>query len=145
MSEVVRFTVSLEKRLLAQFDDMLSQKGYGNRSEALRDLIRDALVGYKWSSPEEVMAGTITLIYDHHVADLAGRLVRAQHEHHDIILSTMHIHMDHSHCLEVLAVRGKTGRIRALADSLIREKGVVHGKLVSTTTGSGLSTEAHVH
>ena len=138
MGETVRFGISIDNGLLERFDRVVEGKGYINRSEAIRDLIRDALVEQSWEAGEEETVGTLTLVYDHHVRDLSDRLTDIQHDHHDRIISTLHVHLDHHNCLEVLVVRGKAGQIKAIADSMIGVKGVKHGKLVMTTTGQGL-------
>ena len=138
MKKLVRFGVSLDHHLLDDFDRHISRKKYTNRSEALRDLIRDNLVGQEWDEDKETV-GTITIVYDHHVHDLTDRLTHIQHRHHRMILSSLHVHLDHDHCLEVLVVRGKGSEIRKVSDVLIGTKGVKHGKLAMTTTGKGLS------
>lgn len=138
MGETVRFGIAIDDGLLERFDRLVEEKGYANRSEAIRDLIRDALVEQTWEAGDEETVGTVTLVYDHHVHDLADRLTDLQHDHHDRIISTLHVHLDHHNCLEVLVVKGKAGRIKAIADALIGVKGVKHGKLVMTTTGQGL-------
>ncbi len=138
MGETVRFGISIDSGLLERFDRVVEEKGYVNRSEAIRDLIRDALVEQSWEAGEEETVGTLTLVYDHHVRDLSDRLTDIQHDHHDRIISTLHVHLDHHNCLEVLIVRGKAGQIKSIADSMIGVKGVKHGKLVMTTTGQGL-------
>ncbi len=138
MSSLMRFGVSVDAGLLAAFDQLIAEKGYDNRSEALRDLIRDALVQREWERDDLEKVGTVTLIYDHHRHDISERLTHVQHDHHDEILSTMHIHLDHDNCLEVLAVKGKAEAVQHLADALIGMKGVKHGKLVATTTGKHL-------
>ena len=138
MGETVRFGISIDSGLLDRFDAVVEGKGYVNRSEAIRDLIRDALVEQSWEAGEEETVGTLTLVYDHHVRDLSDRLTDIQHDHHDRIISTLHVHLDHHNCLEVLIVRGKAGQIKAIADSMIGVKGVKHGKLVMTTTGQGM-------
>lgn len=138
MGETVRFGIAIDSGLLERFDRVVEGKGYVNRSEAIRDLIRDALVEQSWDAGEEETVGTVTLVYDHHVRDLSDRLTDIQHDHHDRIISTLHVHLDHHNCLEVLIVRGKAGQIKAIADSMIGVKGVKHGKLVMTTTGQGL-------
>lgn len=138
MGETIRFGISIDSGLLERFDRVVEEKGYVNRSEAIRDLIRDALVEQAWEAGEEETVGTLTLVYDHHVRDLSDRLTDIQHDHHDRIISTLHVHLDHHNCLEVLVVRGKAGQIKAIADSMIGAKGVKHGKLVMTTTGQGL-------
>ncbi|GFE60281.1 nickel-responsive transcriptional regulator NikR [Geobacter sp. AOG2] len=138
MGETIRFGISIDDGLLERFDRLVTEKGYINRSEAIRDLIRDALVEQTWEAGNEETVGTVTLVYDHHVHDLADRLTDIQHDHHDRIISTLHVHLDHHNCLEVLIVRGRAGQIKAIADSLIGVKGVKHGKLVMTTTGREL-------
>lgn len=138
MKKLVRFGVSLDHQLLDDFDRLIARKNYASRSEALRDLIRDNLVGQEWGEDKETV-GTITLVYDHHVRDLTEKLTDIQHDYERLILSAMHVHLDHAHCLEVLAVRGKGREIRKVADRLIATKGVKHGKLTMTTTGQRLS------
>ena len=138
MKKLVRFGVSLDHHLLHDFDRVIARKKYTNRSEALRDLIRDNLVGQEWDSNKETV-GTITIVYDHHVHDLTDKLTDIQHRYHRLILSAMHVHLDHDHCLEVLVVRGKGSEIKKVSDILIGTKGVKHGKLAMTTTGKGLS------
>lgn len=137
MGELVRFGVSMDAELLARFDGLIAELGYANRSEALRDLVRDRLVQREWEAGEEVV-GVVVLLYDHHKRELADRLTDLQHEHHDLILSTMHIHLDEANCLEVLAVRGPGNEVQRLADRLIGLKGVKHGKLAATSTGRRL-------
>ncbi len=138
MSQVIRFGISLEPELLRRFDRLISDKGYSNRSEAIRDLIREALVRHEWEEEEGEKVGTITLIYDHHSHEVGDKLTDLQHDHYDAVLSTMHIHLDHDHCLEVIAVKGNGKLVQRLADELISLKGVKHGKLVATTTGKNL-------
>lgn len=137
MSGIVRFGVSVEGRLLREFDRVAARKGYTNRSEALRDLIRDVLVERQWEE-DQATVGTITLVYDHHVRTLKDRLTAIQHDAQALIVSGLHVHLDHDHCLEVLVVRGRSGELRRIADRLIGAKGVKHGKLTMTTTGKGL-------
>ncbi len=139
MPEVVRFGVSADQRLLDRFDELIAEKGYVNRSEAVRDLIRGALVEEQWSVGEEEAVGTVTLVYDHHATDLADKLTEHQHSHHDEIVSSLHIHLDAHHCLEVVVMRGQARSIGRLAAELIGTKGVKHGKFVATTTGDGLA------
>lgn len=137
MDGLVRFGVSLDRKLLGEFDRHIRRRRYTNRSEALRDLIRDNLVGEEWNENKETV-GTITFVYDHHVRDLAGKLTDIQHDYHGQILSAMHVHLDHNHCLEVLVVKGKGAEIKKVADALVSVKGVKHGKLTMTTTGKTL-------
>ncbi len=138
MSDLTRFGISMDSKLLRKFDAFISEQGYANRSEAVRDLVRDRLVRQSWEAGEEEMVGTVTLVYDHHQRDLTDKLTARQHEHHEVILSAMHVHLDHHNCLELLAVRGKAKEIQRIADLLISVKGVKHGKLVMTSTGEGL-------
>jgi len=138
MKKTVRFAVSLDHHLLDDFDRVLVNKKYATRSEAVRDLIRDHLVGEDWDAKRETV-GTLTIVFDHHVRDLTEKLTSLQHDYHKLILSTLHVHLDHDHCLEVLVVKGKGREIRAVADSLISTKGVKHGKLTMTTTGKELA------
>ncbi len=137
MDHLARFGVSVDQRLLQEFDRHIKRRHYTNRSEALRDLIRDTLVGDEWSEDKETV-GTITFVYDHHVRDLTGKLTDIQHAYHGQILSGMHVHLDHDHCLEVLVVKGKGTDIKKVADALVSVKGVKHGKLTMTTTGKAL-------
>ena len=138
MSHLVRFGISADERLLERFDGLISKKGYVNRSEAIRDLIRNALVEEEWDLGEAEAVGTVTLVYDHHTRDLADKLTEHQHSHHEAIVSTLHIHLDAHNCLEVVVLRGKAAEIKRLADGLIGTKGVKHGKFVATTTGDDL-------
>src|SRR3989338_3523264 len=135
MAGVIRFGVSLNEKLLDGFDRLISKKGYTNRSEAIRDLIRDSLVKDEWEEDTRETVGTITLVYDHHTRELTHTLTDLQHQHHKSIISTTHIHLDQHNCLEVLVVKGKGGDIKAIADKVIGTKGVKHGKLSATTTG----------
>ena len=138
MSEVIRFGISADERLVEMFDNLIADKGYVNRSEAVRDLIRNALVEEQWKLGEEEAVGTVTLVYDHHSSDLGDKLTEHQHSHHQEIVSTLHIHLDAHHCLEVVVLRGQARRIGRIASELIGTKGVKHGKFVATTTGTGL-------
>ena len=134
----VRFGISLEDVLLERFDGLIERKGYGNRSEAIRDLIRDSLVMEEWESTTSETVGTITIVYSHDKRELTDTLTDLQHGHHDSIISSMHIHLDEHNCLEVIVVRGKAKEIEVIADRLIGTKGVKHGKLSLTTTGKHL-------
>ena len=139
MGKLPRFGVSLDEELLEPFDALCAVKGYSNRSEAIRDLIRKALVAEEWQQADGQGAGTLTLVYDHHKNDLARRLTQMQHDEHDIIIATLHVHLDHHNCLEVLILKGEAARVRALADKLISCKGVKHGTFSGTTTGQDLA------
>lgn len=138
MGQTIRFGVSLDSDLLEKFDALCEERCYQTRSEAIRDLIRNTLVQKEWEDTEKEIAGTLTLVYDHHKSDLAQRLTEMQHDAHDVILCSMHVHLDHDNCLEVLALRGPGEAVRELGQKLISTKGVKHGKLNLTTTGSDL-------
>lgn len=130
MAELVRFGVAMDKRLLGRFDQVVARRGYETRSEALRDLVRRELDRDAWEVGAPTVA-TITLVYDHHVRELSDRLTEIQHDHGEMIVSTLHVHLDHDHCMEVIAARGPAGRLRELADRLIGAKGVLSGDVVA--------------
>ncbi|MBI5749977.1 MAG: nickel-responsive transcriptional regulator NikR [Nitrospinae bacterium] len=132
---ITRFGISLDEGLLKRFDRLISEKGYANRSEAIRDLIRDSLVKDEWEEGTKEAVGTITLVYSHHTRELPDTLADLQHHFYTSIVSAMHVHLDKHNCLEVLVVRGKARDIKKIADRLIGTKGVKHGKLSVTTTG----------
>ncbi|MCM8812675.1 MAG: nickel-responsive transcriptional regulator NikR [Candidatus Omnitrophica bacterium] len=138
MAGLVRFGISLDQELSQQFDELLVRKGYTNRSEAIRDLIRQDLVSRQWRDGSEI-AGAITLIYDHHQRELLNKITDIQHDHQPVIISAQHVHLDHHHCLEILAVKGKSQDVAKLADTLKAVKGVKHSTLSMSTTGKGLS------
>ena len=133
-SDLVRFSVAIPKDLLEEFDEYASQRGtLSNRSEAIRDLMREKLVEEEIEDLSTEVVGSITMVYDHHTPDLTFRLDHIQHHHVDQIISTTHVHLDHSNCLEILAVRGTGSEVLELANQLLGTKGVRHGKLVCTT------------
>jgi CopG family nickel-responsive transcriptional regulator len=136
MSELSRIGVAIDSELLKKFDDLIARRGYTNRSEAFRDLIRDELIEQAWETPESRVVGTVSIVYDHHVRMLNEKLTGLQHDHYHHVLSTLHVHLDHDHCLEVLVVRGKAAEVRKIADALISTKGVKHGRLTITTSGA---------
>ncbi len=138
MSNLTRFGVSLDEELLKQFDRVIARKGYTNRSEAIRDLIRENLVREQWELGTDQAVGTITLVYDHEVPDLSDRLTDLQHAHYRAIVSAMHVHLDPHHCLEVLVLRGKARVLKAIADRLIGTRGVKHGTFSATAEGRTL-------
>jgi CopG family nickel-responsive transcriptional regulator len=135
MEKIVRFGVSMDSRLLKQFDKHINQKGYANRSEAIRDLIRSNLVEEEWKVGKGETVGTITIIYNHHKRELTDTLTNIQHKYHASMISTMHVHLDSHNCLEVLVVKGKAREIKIIADRLIGTKGVILGKLTTATLG----------
>jgi len=134
MSKLVRFGVSLEQDLSEKFDRLVREKKYACRSEAFRELIRRELVEKEWRSGKEV-AGAITLVFDHHKRELLNRLTDVQHDFQKIIISTQHVHLDHSHCLEIIAVKGQPELVQKLADGLHSLRGIKHVTLSMSTTG----------
>jgi CopG family nickel-responsive transcriptional regulator len=137
VSELLRFGVSINSDLLKKFDKLIDSKGYNNRSEAIRDMIREHLVEQEWEEDAETI-GAVTIVYDHHVRELSESLISLQHGHHSAIISSMHVHIDHHNCLEIIVIRGKGSRVKEIANKLISTKGVKHGKLTMTTTGKEL-------
>jgi CopG family transcriptional regulator, nickel-responsive regulator len=138
VANITRFGVSLDERLLAKFDRLNERKGYANRSEAIRDLIRDSLVRDQWELGDTDAVGTLTLVYDHGTRELEERLTELQHAHFQTIVSTLHVHLDAHHCLEVLVLRGNAALLKAIADRLIGTRGVKHGTFSATTEGKAL-------
>ena len=138
MGNTVRFGISLDEKLLASFDQLIEQKSYMNRSEAIRDLIRASLVEERLGSEDQEAVGTVSLVYNHHVRDLSDKLTEHQHSHHDQIISALHVHLDAHNCLEVLIIRAVVRDIKRIANELIGVKGVKYGKLVMTTTAEDL-------
>jgi CopG family nickel-responsive transcriptional regulator len=138
MNKVIRFGVSIDDKLLKKFDSVIEDKGYVNRSEAIRDLIRDLLVREETSSPDMEVIGTLTLIYSHHESEIPEKLNDIQHNYHNNIISTVHVHLDEHHCLEVLLLRGMKNTVQGIADHLLSVKNVRHGKLTVTSTGKNL-------
>lgn len=133
MSEKERISLAIEPELLSRFDEVIERSG-GNRSEALRDLVRNRLIEEEWvSSTSGDAVATVTLVYDHSKRDLADRLLEVGHGNHNAIMATLHVHLDHDNCLEVIALRGKPKKLRSIADSLIGMKGVKHGKVVMSS------------
>lgn len=142
MGVLSRIGIALDSDLLKRFDRYIAVRGYTNRSEAFRDLIRDRLVAEQTAVPEATVVGTVTLIYDHHASSLPEKLMELQHEHHELVVSTSHAHLDSDSCLEVLIVHGKSARVEQFADRMIGLKGVQHGRLVMTVPARTL---AHSH
>src|SRR5207249_4867146 len=137
MAELTRISISLESALLEAFDSHLTGKGYATRSEAIRDLIRDRLVreeARKNADGEQV--AVVTLVYDHHARELAARLIDKQHHHHEMVVSSLHVHLGERHCLEVSVLRGPVAEVRHLGEELLSTKGVLHGE-ITYTTGEG--------
>src|SRR5271170_7287598 len=137
MSELARTGLSIDRELLARFDLAIAKKRYKNRSEAVRDLIRDHLVSEEADS-DKLVVGTLTIVYEHHRPNLTEKLVEAQHRAGSKVLAATHVHLDHHNCLEVIIMRGRSSTIRDLANRILSLRGVKHGQLVITTTGKGL-------
>jgi CopG family nickel-responsive transcriptional regulator len=135
-----RIGISLEDDLLAQFDRLIAEKGYSNRSEAIRDLIRDSLVQRDWaeSKAREERVAVVVLVYEHDAASLAQKLAHIQHENHRAVVSALHVHMDAHNCLEVLVLRGQARDVIAMGEGLVSTRGVRYGRVVPATTGEGL-------
>ena len=134
-----RFSVSLAPSLLKELDRMVHRRGGSNRSQAIADMIRKELVEHRQELGDVTIAGTITLVYDHHKPQLQAVLTEIQHDHHACIISTVHVHLDHDNCLEVLVVKGRASQIKAIADELIAAKGVKVGRLTVATTDHDLA------
>lgn len=134
MSEIVRFSVSLEADLLEQFDRYCKEGKFATRSEAIRQLLRETLTAHAWESDAQDAAATLTLVYDHHRTHLAERLLELQHRHTDMVVSTMHVHVDHNNCLEVIVLRGRAGTLQKMASELRGLRGIHKGELVLAKT-----------
>ena len=146
MGVLSRIGIALDSELLKRFDRSIGRRGYTNRSEAFRDLIRDRLVSEQTAAPNATVVGTVTLIYDHHAHGVTEKLTEVQHENHDLVVSTSHAHLDHDSCLEVLIVHGQSARIAQFADRLIGLKGVQHGRLVMTVPAHAMEPgHKHTH
>ena len=137
MGDLVRTGLSLERELLERFDTAINRRGYQNRSEAIRDLIRQHLVE-EAVEDNKVIVGTLTMVYDHHQPNLSAKLIEAQHEAASKVLAATHVHLDHHHCLEVVILKGRSGEVKSLADRILSLRGVKHGQLTVTTTGKHL-------
>jgi CopG family nickel-responsive transcriptional regulator len=138
MSDLERLSITLPGALSRAFDKRNKRKGYGNRSEAIRDLIRDALVKEEWSDPKAQVAATVTLVYDHHTRTLTDRITEVQHDYGETIVSALHVHLDHHNCLEVVVLRGAAKDVQALADRLGAIKGVKHAQITLATDGKSI-------
>lgn len=137
MTTLIRFGVSVDQTLLEKFDALINEKKYTSRSEAIRDLIRESLIKKEWDSNREV-TGAITLVFDHHKRELVNSLIQIQHDYHNTIISTQHIHLDHQHCLEVVVIKGKSQQAEELFNALKSAKGVKHAGFTITSTGKDL-------
>ena len=138
MKELCRIGVAINGDLLGKFDKLIAERGYTNRSEAFRDLIRNEMVQEAWKSSDSEVFGTVTLVYDHHTRLITDKLTELQHQYHSAVLSSLHVHLDHDNCLEVILVRGTASLVQKLSNALIAAKGVKHGRLTITTSGHDL-------
>jgi CopG family nickel-responsive transcriptional regulator len=138
MKKLIRFGIAMEETLLGDFDKEIKQKGYANRSEAIRDLIRETLVKKEWASNKQV-SGIISMVYNHHQRELVNKLLDAQHYYQHLIISTQHIHLDHHNCLEVIVTKGKAKDIQKIADKLKSVRGVKHVNVNMATMGKDLT------
>lgn len=153
MNDLTRVSISLESALLEAFDRSLAARGYATRSEAIRDLIRDRLIRERAEQARGPQVAVVTLVYDHHARELAARLIDKQHHHHDLVVSTLHVHLGERHCLEVTILRGEAEQVRHLGQELLATKGVLHGDLMFTSdeamfaslTGSEKGHKHHDH
>lgn len=139
MSKITRFGISLDSELLRRFDALIKRVGYGNRSEAIRDLIRDRLAAKEWENEETETVGVLALVYDHETPELTESLNALQHKHIDLVVASTHVHLDAHNCLEVIIMKGSSGLIRKISDRLMISKNVKHGGLIRTTSGK------HIH
>lgn len=130
VERLVRFGVAMDPALLSRFDELLVRRGYTNRSEALRDLVRRELDQEAWRAGTDIVA-TLTIVYDHHVRELSERLTELQHDHGELVISTLHVHLDHDHCLEVIAARGPADRVKTMADRIVGTRGVLSGHVAA--------------
>ena len=137
MTDLARFSISIEKQLLDRLEGMVRKHKYSNRSEFVRDLLRERLVEEEWNANEEVV-GTITLVYDHETRELSKKLTRLQHHHHDLVLASTHVHLDAHMCAEMVLTKGPAGQVQEMADMLQQQKGVLHASLSLSTTGHEL-------
>ena len=136
MADLTRVSISLESALLDAFDRTITAQGYATRSEAIRDLIRDRLVRARAQEAEGDQVAVVTLVYDHHARELAARLIDKQHHHHELVVSSLHVHLGERHCLEVSVLRGPVAEVRHLGDDLLATRGVLHGE-ITFTSGEG--------
>lgn len=137
MSDLERLSISIEKPLYGRLEKLVKDSHYTNRSEYIRDLIRNKIVEQEWERDEEAL-GTVTLLYDHHTRGLSDRLTHLQHDHHSNILATTHVHLTHDLCAEMIMIKGKARLIRTMADAMSREKGVLHASLSLSSIGKKL-------
>jgi CopG family nickel-responsive transcriptional regulator len=132
-NSLIRFGISMDSELLERYDHLIDEKGYTNRSEAIRDMVRDSLVQQEYLTNQPVV-GSVTLVFNHHAHDITHKLTHFQHEYSDLIIATLHVHLTGDDCMEIIALKGPGNRLKQFSDSLLGMKGVKHGKLVVTST-----------
>ena len=145
MDKLVRFGVSMEESLLHEFDHMILHKGYTNRSEAVRDIVRDKLIEESIQSPRGNVYGALVYVYDHHKRELEKSLSNIQHDYFENIISTSHVHVDHDSCMEVVLLKGRVETLKSIAEKILSFKGVKHGKLTLTTSPTTHHSHRHHH
>jgi CopG family transcriptional regulator, nickel-responsive regulator len=153
MAELARVSISLEEPLLTAFDKLIEARGYANRSEAIRDLIRDRLVREQGEADAAEQVAVVSIVYDHHARELAAKLIDKAHHHHELVVSSLHVHLGERHCLEVSILRGPGKKVRHLADDILATRGVLHGEITFTSgeqafrtwAGSGGHEHSHGH
>lgn len=146
MEEIQRFGISMPAELLDAFDELITEQGYRNRSEAIRDIVRNYLLQRQWEIPNGQVVGTLTIVYDHHTRGVESRLVDLQHDYGGQIRCTTHVHLDLDNCVEVMVVQGEAEQVRKLADSIISVRGVKHGQLTCTgVVNLGQQNHPHAH
>jgi len=138
MPTLERFGVSMDQELLGRFDALIDKRGYTSRSEAIRDLVRQEFIKDEWADPDTEVIGTVTIVYGHHEHELANVLAELQHQCHASIICSTHVHLDAHNCLEVIIVRGRSSKVKSIANTLVSTRGVKHGELVCTSTGKRL-------
>jgi CopG family nickel-responsive transcriptional regulator len=139
MADLVRLSLSLPQPLLERLENLMQEQGYTNRSEFVRDMIRDHLVAHEWQSAQQETLGTVTLVYNHHIRQLSEKLIELQHHYYHAILAATHVHLDHNLCAEVILIRAPAAQIQQLADHLRQQKGVLHATLSISSTGEHLA------
>jgi len=138
MERVIRFSISLEAELSKKFDQWMKSNGYGNRSEAIRDLIRDKLVEEEWKDEKKEVVAVLSLVFDHESRELPEILTSIQHEYYHLILSSTHVHLDKHNCLEAIILKGQAGEVKKVANKLLSQRRVKHGRLIFSTTGKDI-------
>jgi CopG family transcriptional regulator, nickel-responsive regulator len=150
MADLTRVSISLEEPLLSAFDKHIEGKGYANRSEAIRDLIRDRLVHEQAAGASGEIVAVVMLVFDHHARELASKLIDKQHHHHELVVSSLHVHLGERHCLEVTILRGRSSKVKQLGEELIATRGVLHGEITYTSDEGAFNAwstdeEGHEH